>query len=105
MKHALLSFIFVLCCGALSAQSSLRFGQAEDLRIYPNPVAEYFQLGHSDRVQTISLMNMAGRVVKRFIYEEGGQYPISELHRGLYLVQLRDKQNHIVRTLRMNKQR
>lgn len=103
MKHALLLFVFLVFAGALFAQPPARFAQAEDLRVFPNPVVEYFKVGHSDRVKTLNLMNMAGRVVKRFTYTADNQYTIGELHRGMYLLQMRDAQNNVVKTVRINK--
>jgi hypothetical protein len=104
MKHALLSLIFLMFCGGIFAQTNLRSGQAEDLRVFPNPVTEYFKIGNTDRVQTLSLMNMAGRVVKKFTYAPNSIYNVGELHRGIYLLQMRDDQNRIIKTTRVNKQ-
>lgn len=103
MKHALLSFIFILFSCGLSAQSMSHRGQAEDLRVFPNPVVEYFKIGHSDRVKTLSLMNMTGRTVKRFKYSDNRQYDIATLHRGVYLLQMRDSSNKVIKTLRITK--
>ncbi|PHI20479.1 hypothetical protein CEQ90_06930 [Lewinellaceae bacterium SD302] len=103
MKHALLLFVFLVFAGGLSAQSSARFGQAEDLRVFPNPVTESFKVGHTDRVKTLNLMNMAGRVVKKFTYAPDGKYNVTDLHKGIYLLQLRDERNLVVKTLRLNK--
>lgn len=103
MKHALLTFILLVFCSGLAAQSLSQNSQTEDLRVFPNPVVEYFKIGHSKRVETINLMNMAGRIVKRFTYSEGNIYNVAELHRGLYLLQMRDDQNKVVKTVRLNK--
>lgn len=105
MKHALLFFLFfIFIGGSLSAQSSARFGQAENLRVFPNPVMQYFKVGHTDRVKTLNLMNMAGRVVKKFNYTHDHQYNVTDLHKGIYLLQMRDERNQIIKTLRLNKQ-
>ncbi len=104
MKQALL-LIFLLVGGLqLEAQSTAFKGQVEDLRLFPNPVVSYFQLGHSERVVRIHVVNPIGRKVRSFEYESKGQYDISDLPRGFYLVQLLDAENTIVRTQRISKQ-
>ena len=102
MKHALLLLIF--CCSSLclSAQTA-RPGQAENLRAYPNPVVEYFQIGHSEEVKTIRVINMVGREVRSFTYQAGDRYVIGDLPRGMYALQMRDEENRVLRTQRITK--
>ena len=102
MKHALLLLFFCGAAFSLSAQSA-RSGQAEDLRVFPNPVVEYFQLGYSEEVKTIRVVNMIGREVRSFAYQEGSTYNVGDLPRGMYVVQMRDEENRVLRTQRINK--
>ncbi|MEL6141614.1 MAG: T9SS type A sorting domain-containing protein [Bacteroidota bacterium] len=103
MKHTLLLSIFLFVTFGLGAQSLARKGQAEDLRVFPNPVVEFFKVGNSDRVATIKVTNLLGREVRQFEYALDEKYDISELPRGYYLVQLRDRQNRVLRTHRISK--
>jgi len=97
MKNVLLFSLFLLCaCTSLGAQS-------ENLRIFPNPVAESFEIGESDRVTNIRVLNMVGREVKKFAFAEGTKYEITDLPPGMYLVQLRDGDNEVVHTQRVKK--
>ena len=97
MKTLLLSLFLVFSFG-LSAQSA-----TEDLRIFPNPVATSFEIGFSERVSNIRVINMVGREVKKFDYAEGSKYDIAELPQGMYLVQLRDASDEVIHTQRVKK--
>lgn len=103
MKQKLLFCLFFIFSLGLSAQSLASLGQAEDLRVFPNPVVEYFKVGNSDRVTTVRVTNSLGREVRRFTYRQNESYNISDLPRGFYLVQLRDDQNRILKTQRVSK--
>jgi len=98
MKNTLLSLFFVLFSCALSAQNA-----TEDLRIFPNPVSTYFEIGHSDRVTNVRIINMAGKEVKQFDFRAKETYTIAELPAGMYLVQLRDEASKVIHTQRVKK--
>lgn len=98
MKNALLSvFFFVLSLGVCAQTAS------EDLRIFPNPVTTTFEIGHSDRVASVRVINMVGREVKAFDFTAGEAYNITELPQGMYLVQLRDAKDEVIHTQRVKK--
>lgn len=97
MKNLLLA-CFLVCSFALSAQSG-----GESLRIFPNPVAEAFEIGSSERVTNIRVLNMVGREVKQFAFAAGTKYEIADLPPGMYLVQLRDGDDQVVHTQRVKK--
>ncbi len=98
MKNFLLSFAFLFCTLGLAAQSA-----TEDLRVFPNPVTTTFEIGHSDRVTSIRVINMVGREVKDFDYADKATYDITELPAGMYLVQLQDKDAKVIHTQRVKK--
>lgn len=104
MKQILLLIFFLSATIQLEAQSTTFKGLTEDLRVFPNPVVSYFQLGYSERVTRIYVVNPIGRKVRSFDYESKGQYDISDLPKGFYLVQLLDAENTVVRTQRISKQ-
>lgn len=98
MKNALLSFFFFVLSLGVCAQTT-----AEDLRIFPNPVTTTFEIGHSDRVASVRIINMVGREVKQFAFAAGQAYNITELPQGMYLVQLRDEKEEVIHTQRVKK--
>jgi len=75
----------------------------EDLRVFPNPVTTQFEIGHSERVNTIRVINMVGREVRSFSYTPGQPYSIADLPQGMYLVQLQDKGDKVIHTQRIKK--
>lgn len=104
MKHALLLVFTLFFTLGLGAQASATKGiSAEDLQVYPNPVVEYFKLGQSERVKTLSVNNLLGREIRRFECQPGQQYFIGDLPRGYYLVQLRDQDQRVIKTVRVAK--
>lgn len=96
----------LLLCMVLVSSLSLLGQSAEGgvLHIFPNPVVESFEIDYGGQLGSLRVLNMFGREVARFQYELGKQYNISQLPRGMYLIQLRDRQNAIVRTQRLKKQ-
>ncbi len=98
MKNLLLACLFSLFSLGLTAQSA-----TEDLRVFPNPVTTSFEIGHSDRITIIRVINMVGREVKDFDYAHKATYDISELPAGMYLVQLQDKEEKVIHTQRVKK--
>ncbi len=100
MKNVLLSIAFLVFSCGLAAQSSV--GQ-EDLRVFPNPVTTQFEIGNSDRVKTIRVINMVGREVKVFDYVSDKPYNVADLPQGMYLVQLQDAEDKVIHTQRVKK--
>lgn len=96
MKITLLSVLAFAFSLTLTAQT-------EDLRVFPNPVTTTFEIGHSDRVVDIRILNMVGRQVKQFDYAADETYDITDLPQGMYLVQLRDGSDDVVHTQRIKK--
>ncbi|MBU6340560.1 MAG: T9SS type A sorting domain-containing protein [Bacteroidetes bacterium] len=101
MKLKLLVVAVILMISvALRAQNSSR----ADLSIFPNPAAEFFSVDdHSDLLNEISIISLAGRKVKIFTYNKGEQYSISDLPKGMYLVQMSDKNKRILTTQKLEK--
>ncbi|TXF90129.1 T9SS type A sorting domain-containing protein [Neolewinella aurantiaca] len=98
MKNALLFCLFFTLNFGLSAQAP-----AEDLRIFPNPVTTTFEIGYSDRVKDVLVINMVGREVKAFDFGAKKKYDIADLPQGMYLVQLKDADDKVIHTQRVKK--
>lgn len=98
MKNILLSCFFLVFSLTLSAQAA-----TENLRIYPNPVANSFEIGETERVTSIRVINMVGREVRKFEFAAGTKYDITDLPQGMYLVQLRDTEDSVIHTQRVKK--
>lgn len=64
----------------------------EDYRLYPNPVEGKFTIQSSEKINSVSILDMAGRTVKMYS-KINGQLDISDLQNGLYMVKMKDVEN------------
>ena len=108
MKQTLLVFLFVIGISwAASAQVSIRPGSQEvdrsELRVYPNPVVDNFEITATGDVELVRVYNLVGREVKQYDYEAEQLYYVGDLPRGMYLVQLIGADNKAIITRRLNK--
>ena len=108
MKHLLLSFFLLLAAGTSFAQLSYanlqptQQNQTTDLRVYPNPTVNHFEVNDNDLVHQVAVFNLVGRQVKRYNYAQGEKYFVGDLPRGMYLVQLVGDRNAVLTTKRIN---
>jgi hypothetical protein len=71
--------------------------------IFPNPAMDYVSISNDASVEQMAIYNFAGRMVCSFPVSKGGQYNVSNLPTGMYLVQFLDGQERILHTQRMQK--
>ncbi|MCB0609763.1 MAG: T9SS type A sorting domain-containing protein [Lewinella sp.] len=114
MRQILLLTLFLLStCTVMTAQLSggpiaeatrrKPNERATEIKIYPNPVVNNFNITENDEIQTIILFNLVGKEIKRFSYVSGQQYYVGDLPKGMYLTQFVDKGKRVISTQRMNK--
>lgn len=103
MKQLILAFFFFsLGCLALQAQQS--GASKPDLSVYPNPVIEQFTVkDNADVVSDVAVFNLIGKKVKTFEHSKGAFHYVGDLPKGVYLVQLIDKNNRVLLTQKMDK--
>jgi len=94
------SFTVEITSTVVSTYRSLR---QQDIRVYPNPTADYFELTNSAGVDQIVVYNLVGRRVGDFRAYPGRQYDLSHLPGGTYLVTLLNEEIGTIRTLRLIK--
>lgn len=75
-----------------------------DLEIYPNPVLTSFKLRSKTFVKEITVYNLAGSPVAKFQYRPGISCDVSNLPKGLYLVQFIGSREKVVATRRLRKE-
>lgn len=79
------SFLLSVFSGSLAADQVA----AEKLSYYPNPVTSVLQLRHPDTMQSVRVYNELGQVVvHNDVQSATAEMPMSELARGLYLVEV-----------------
>ena len=100
----LLSFLTIGTLG-LAQRSSLAMNTEtrSEIRVFPNPAAEYFEVQAGSQIRQITVINMVGRAVKTFVYNDKQRYYIADLPRGMYLIQLSDDRGKVMNTQRLNK--
>lgn len=76
-----------------------------DLTIYPNPATDFINFDNTkSEIERVVIYSLVGRKVKEYNANGGkNTYDVSELANGMYLIQLIDKTNKIVKTQRVNK--
>ncbi|MFN4080994.1 MAG: T9SS type A sorting domain-containing protein [Saprospiraceae bacterium] len=101
MKKKLLLLLF-LTVAALGLRAQSR--NAAPLTFYPNPVVDFFMISEtSEHIAGVALLNLTGKRVKYFEYVKGEQYYVGDLPKGIYLVQMIDRNDRTLRTHKMDK--
>jgi len=89
---------FAVCPAGLGC----RIAENEDIRLYPNPANNSFQLYNFDtdpsKQQRIVLMDMNGRTVKSFEQITQSLFDISDLTNGLYVVSIWENGSRLLTT-------
>lgn len=74
------------------------------MSVYPNPTIDYISVDDPQHMlEYVAVYNLVGKRVKNFEFSEGMQYSIAELPKGLYLVQLQDKNRKVLKTQKIQK--
>ena len=110
MKKIVQIFLFILLMLPVSAQLRAvnnRFpvggGDNPTIKIFPNPASDYIELTQNDKVSKVVVFNLVGKEMRRFDAGDGQRHNISDLPKGLYLVQLLDKAGQTIVTQRVSK--
>ncbi|MCS7037488.1 MAG: T9SS type A sorting domain-containing protein [Saprospiraceae bacterium] len=101
MKYVLLlSFFLTLFAGSAASQSAAR----AELSVYPNPAVEYIAVNDpAENVGYVVMFNLVGKKVKELEYSKGANVPVGDLPKGMYMVQLQDRQRNVLKTQMMDK--
>lgn len=101
MKYMLLlSFFLTLFTGSAASQTALR----PELSVYPNPAVEYIAVNDpNESVGFVAIFNLVGKKVKEFEYSKGANLPVGDLPKGMYMVQLQDRQHNVLKTQMVDK--
>ena len=98
-------FFSFLAMGQTSSKSSAGSNSAlkSSIKIYPNPAFNFIGLNNVSDVSSIIVYNLVGRKIKKFTAQANERYDITDLPRGMYLVQLLGRDGKVVTTQRMSK--
>ncbi len=74
-----------------------------NLKIYPNPATHFIKLKEVTGVTSIIVYNLVGRKIKQFQAQKGKAYSITDLPKGMYLIQFLGLEGDILTTQRLSK--
>lgn len=101
MKHLLLLFaLVILNLATINAQNTPK----KDLSVFPNPTTEYITVhDQNDAVSRVAVFSLVGRKLKEFDFVKGEHYSIGDLPKGMYLVQMLDRERQLLSTQKIEK--
>lgn len=73
------------------------------IRIYPNPTSDYFRIYQSTAVSRIEVYNIVGKRIMAYPASQDGQYDVTNLQDGMYLVRLIAADKSVIKTVRLSK--
>ena len=112
MYKSLLVIFFILFTFSLQSQpananqlagasdSSIKITQ---LKVYPNPATHFIQLEKAIGISSLIVYNLVGRKIKEFKAEKGKSYSITDLPKGMYLIQFLGLDGKVLTTQRLSK--
>ncbi len=87
---------------AMLTSNSHYASRAQDVKVFPNPVTDYFQVSGGAKITKVVVQNALGRQVRTFDAFDGRRYSLSGLPDGMYLVSMYDGRG-LVKTIRVIK--
>ena len=104
MKQTLLLLFFLFSAKIVFSQSAFKGMERPDLAIFPNPAVDFIAVNDEDAVvNQIVIFNLVGKRVRSFDAAPNERFPVGDLPKGMYLVQLLDHDNKIINTQKVNK--
>jgi len=77
--------------------------EAYELRVYPNPTTDSFQVVDNILVDEIVVYNIIGRKVRTFTHESNKKYSLGDMPDGMYFISLISETDGVLKTLRISK--
>jgi hypothetical protein len=77
--------------------------EAYELRVYPNPTTDSFQVVDNIIVDEIVIYNIIGRKIRTFTHESNKKYSLGDLPDGMYFIGLISETEGVLKTLRISK--
>ena len=73
------------------------------LNVYPNPTTDFFQVREGFDIEKLSIHNLLGKQVRDYDAQDGRLYDVTNLTNGMYVVNLFDNRNQVVKSIRLRK--
>ena len=72
--------------------------------VYPNPATSFVTFSIDlEKVGHITINNIIGKEVRKVNATTDGKYDVSDLRNGLYIIRLFDRNEELIKALRLNK--
>ncbi len=76
-------------------------GNHNSIRIYPNPVMDFYKIDSKVTIGKIEIYNLIGKRVKTQNNDRDGVFDTSGLRNGMYLVRIFDQKGKVLKVLRL----
>jgi hypothetical protein len=102
-------FVFMGAQTPLMAQNSMQGGtnpseiSFDELKVYPNPTADFFQINNGLNIKKVIVYNMFGKEVKSFYHYNNAQHDVNDLRPGMYIVKMMDEKNKVIKSVKLHK--
>ncbi len=113
MGKSLLSIIFLISSFVLintdlvgqsaSTASSQHEFTNDDLKVFPNPATDYFQINNALSIKKVVIYNMFGKEVKVLFNQNNTQHDVTDLKSGMYIIKMLDERNKIIKSVKLQK--
>jgi hypothetical protein len=112
MRRILLFMLLFFCSFLVSVNQSAATAMdaswvieapGDDIRVFPNPAIDYFQVVNGQNVRKIVIFNIFGKEVKSFVHSANAQYDVTDMNAGMYLVRMLDDKNKVVKSVKLHK--
>lgn len=74
-----------------------------EIKLYPNPTVDYFQINGADQADRVVIYNIIGKQMRTFNTAPGKLYDLAGLPNGMYLASLVSNDKGILKTFRLGK--
>jgi len=74
-----------------------------DLSIYPNPTTDFFLIKNDKKIDQVVVYNWLGKRIEAFKHYKGRIYNVEDLDKGIYIVRLFNKNNKVLKVLRLHR--
>jgi len=78
--------------------------EAQRLKVYPNPTKDVFRITENTLVKRVKVLNVVGKSALDRTIQNGEQLSVAHLRAGMYLVQMFDDKNEVIKTVRLLKE-
>ncbi len=83
--------------------SSVKDINPSQIKIFPNPANDYFQIGNGQNVDRIVIYNLIGKEVKSLFHYNNAHHEINDLKSGMYVVKMFDDKGRVIKSIKLSK--